>query len=372
VTDLAIFAATSGHSGVDRVLGNLVPAIAARGLAIDVLGIEGHGPHWPALPEGVRRVALGARHVNSAIPALVNYLRQQDPSALLTDKDRVNRAAIVARWLAGSRCRLGVRLGTTVSVNLASRGRFDRWLQTQSMRRLYPKADAVLVPSMGAAEDLARFAGLRRGHVRVVPSPIVTSQMAERARQPVDHPWFSDGGAPVILGVGELSERKDFATLVKAHAMLVKAHPCRLLILGEGRRRRELEDLATHLGTRALIDLPGFKSNPYPYMANAALFALSSRWEGMPVVLVEALALGTPAVACDCPSGPRELLQDGALGPLVPVGDVSALREALKQTLDHPRPRDQLIAGVQRYTADNSARAYLEALGFRVGTAGNG
>jgi len=363
--DLAVFAATSGHSGVDRVLRNLVPAIARLGLRVDVLGVEGHGPKFDVLPQGVRHLPLGARHVNSAIPALIRYLRRERPEALLCDKDRVNRAALIARRLAGAKTRVGVRLGTTVSVNLASRGAFERFVQRASMRWIYPLADAVLVPSVGAADDLAAYADLPRGRIHVVPSPIVTGQMRSKASEPLDHPWFAAGQPPVVLGVGELSERKDFATLLRAFAKLRTQVPCRLLILGEGRRRGELERLAAELGVADDVSLPGFCTNPYPYMARAAVFALASRWEGMPVVLIEALALGTPSVACDCPSGPREVLDGGRHGPLVPVGDVDALALGLQRQLDAPTPAEQSRGAVDGYTDEGSARAYLAALGFR-------
>ena len=364
-TDLAVFAATSGHSGVDRVLRNLVPAIARLGLRVDVLGVEGHGPKFDVMPDGVRYLPLGARHVNSAIPALIRYLRRERPEALLCDKDRVNRAALIARRLAGVKTRVGVRLGTTVSVNLASRGAFERLVQRTSMRWFYPAADAVLVPSAGAAEDLAVYAKLPRECIHVVPSPIVTAQMRSKAGEPLDHPWFAAGQPPIILGVGELSERKDFATLLRAFARLRGERACRLLILGEGRRRGELESLAAEFGIANDVALPGFCPNPYPYMAAAAVFALTSRWEGMPVVLVEALALGTPCVACDCPSGPGEVLDGGRHGPLVPMGDVDALVLGLRRQLDTPTPAEQSLAAVQGYTDEGSARAYLAALGFR-------
>jgi glycosyltransferase involved in cell wall biosynthesis len=363
--DLAVFAATSGHSGVDRVLRNLVPAIAGLGLRVDVLGVEGHGPSFEILPEGVRHLPLGSAHVATAIPGLLRYLRRERPTALLADKDRVNRAALLARWLARVPTRVGVRLGTTVSVNLASRGAFERRVQSASMRWLYPAADAILVPSTGAAEDLAVHAHLPRNRISVVPSPIVTPRMLALAAEAPAHPWFSDGGPPVILGVGELSERKDFATLVSAFARLRGRRPCRLVILGEGRRRGELEELAARLGVAADVALPGFVANPYPCMAHAAVFALASRWEGMPVVLIEALALGTPSVACDCPSGPREVLAGGAVGALVPVGDDAALADALAAQLDGPTPPERSRAAVQGYTDVGSARAYLAALGFK-------
>ena len=363
--DLAVFLATSGHSGVDRVFRNLVPEFARRGLHVDVLAIRGHGPHYGELPAGVRRIVFGADHVNTALPALWCYLRRERPQVLLTDKDRVNRTALIARRLARVPTRVGVRLGTTPSVNLANRGAVERWLQTASMRRLYRSADAVLVPSRGAAADLARLARLPPSLVHVVPSPVVGARMHALAGEPPDHPWFCDGGPAPILGVGELSERKDFATLLRAFARLRgERRTARLVVLGEGRRRAELEQLARTLGIADAVSLPGFVANPYCYMARAAAFALCSRWEGMPVVLIEALALGTPAVACDCPSGPREVLADGRYGPLVPIGDDAAFATALEGVLREPLPPALLQEAVRGYTVEASADAYLAALGL--------
>jgi glycosyltransferase involved in cell wall biosynthesis len=363
--DLAVFLATSGHSGVDRVFRNLVPEFARRGLRIDLLAIRHHGPDYGDLPAGVRRIAFGTSHVNTALPALWRYLRRKRPLVLLSDKDRVNRTALIARWLARVPTRVGVRLGTTASVNLANRGAVERWLQTASMRRLYRTADAVLVPSHGAAGDLSRLARLPPSLIHVVPSPVIGARMRALAAESPGHPWFADGGPAPILGVGELSERKDFATLVRAFARLRTDRPdARLVVLGEGRRRSELEQLARTLGIADAVSLPGFVDNPYCYMARAAAFALCSRWEGMPVVLIEALALGIPSVACDCPSGPREVLADGRYGPLVPVGDDVAVAAALADVLRAPLPKAELQEAVRGYTVEASADAYLAALGL--------
>ena len=361
--DLAVLAATSGHSGVDRVLRNLVPAIAAQGFRIDVLAIDRHGPYFDTLPMGVRRIALGTRHVNTALPALLRYLRASRPAALLSDKDRVNRLAIVGTRLAGVPTRVGVRLGTTVSVNLASRGWLERRLQLASMRHLYPWAHRVLVPSQGAAEDLAAVSGLAPSRIAVVPSPVITARLSMLAAEPVSHPFF-ETGEPVVIGVGELSERKDFATLLRAFARLNAQMPARLIVLGEGRRRAELTDLAASQGVSDRVSLPGFVANPYAWMARASVFALSSRWEGMPVVLIEALALGRPCVACDCPSGPREVLAGQVAGVLVPVGDDLAFADALARLLSQPPSSTACREAVIAFDEHASARAYLDALGF--------
>lgn len=362
--DIAVLLATSGHSGVDRVMGNLLAAWGEAGLAVDLLAIHGHGPHVDPLPPGLHRVPLPARHVDTALPALVRYLNAVRPPVLLTDKDRVNRMALLAAALAGGRTRVAVRLGTTVSANLARRGRLERAVQRASMRHLYPRAAAVLVPSQGAADDLAAFAGLTRERIAVVPSPVFGRRFEMLAAAPPERVPWSESAPPTVLGIGELCARKDFATLIRAFARLRAARPCRLVILGEGRQRAALEALVRELGLEADVRLPGFLANPYPHLTRAALFVLSSRCEGLPVALIEALACGTPAVSTDCPSGPRELLQGGRLGALVPVGDAEALAAAMAATLAAPPAADALRTAAAPYAVNAAAGAYLDALGL--------
>lgn len=361
---IAIFAATSGHSGVDRILTNLVEQWAAWGLQVDLLQVRRHGPQLSNPPPGVRCIDLGTRHVNSALPALVRYLRREQPTAMLSDKDRVNRIAVLARRLSGSRTRLAVRLGTTVSVNLASRGFIERWLQRASIRYLYRLADGIVVPSVGVATDLVQQLGVEPARIRVAHSPIVSARLEQLAQEPIEHPWLTAGALPVILGVGELGSRKDFATLIRAFALVRTEHPCRLLILGRGRQRERLLALASELGIADAVDLPGFIANPYPYMRQAAVFALSSRWEGLGIVLVEALACGTPAVSTDCPSGPREILGPCCPQALVPVGDHQALARVISETLAQPPAKTRLIERAQGFSIGASAQAYLAALGI--------
>jgi glycosyltransferase involved in cell wall biosynthesis len=361
---LAILAATSGHSGVDRVLRNLIEQFSGWGLSVDLLRVRRHGPVLVRPSRGVRVVDLGTSHVTSSLPGLIRYLREERPDGLLCDKDRVNRIAILARALAGVDTKLAVRLGTTVSANLAGRGRWERWLQRTSMRHLYPLADAVIVPSQGAADDLAEYSRLPRERITVVRSPIVTTALRQRALEPLDHPWFQDRRVPVILGAGELGYRKDFETLVRAFARVRRLRPCRLVILGRGRRRDALLQLGKDLGVSSDLDLPGFSANPYAYMDRARLFALSSRWEGMPVVLIEALATHTPVVATDCPSGPREILGEHPVGTLVPVADSIAFADALLEWLDRSPPAEAFEEAISDYRSEASALQYLACMGL--------
>ncbi len=361
---VAFFLATSGHSGVDRLMRNLIPAVARRGYAVDQLKVRRHGPDLGDAP-GVRIVDLGSAHVYSSLPAVIGYLRRERPVVLLSDKDKVNRSSVIARALSGAPTELVLRSGTTISVDLSHRGALDRWMQRNSMRWLYRKARAVVVPSHAAADDLVAYTGLPASLVQALPSPVVPAALLEREVPRPDHPWLEPGQPPVILGVGELSPRKDFATLLRAFAKLRgQGLACRLMILGRGSQRDALLAEAAALGVAEDVALPGFSSEVFAYMTHASAFVLCSRWEGMPVVLIEALGCGTPVIATDCPGGSRELLQDGALGPLLPMGDVDGLADALHTLLAQPKQSERNRAAARRYEIEGATTGYLRAMGL--------
>ncbi len=345
---------------------NLIPSLAQRGYEIDLLHVRRHGPTLDVIPDGVRVIDLGSRHVYPSLPALVKYLRRERPAIMLSDKDRVNRTALLAKFLARVNTRLVLSSGTTISIDLASRGVFERWLQRNSMGRLYPFADNIIVTSAGVADDMATYTGLARERISVVPSPVVHQDCFLRQQPRPDHPWFQPGQPPVVLGVGELGMRKDFQTMIRAFALLRAQRPARLVILGKGRQRDELLALAAELKVAEDVDLVGFQANPYGYMQHAALFAFTSRWEGLGFVLIEALALGTPVVSTDCPSGPSEILNGGEYGPLVAVGDHQAVAQAMAATLDNPLDPEVLQRAARPYEIEASASAYLRAFSLPV------
>ncbi|MBW9274685.1 MAG: glycosyltransferase [Candidatus Thiodiazotropha sp. (ex. Lucinisca nassula)] len=364
---IACFLATSGYSGVDRLAKNLLPGMAQAGHPVDLLKIGNHGPYLDTpLRENLQVIEFNARHVYTALPELLRYLKRVRPNVLLTDKDRVNRTAIFAQALSGAKTRLVVRSGTTVSANLASRGGFDRFVQRNSMRYLYRRADAILTPSKGAADDFASTIGIPRERISAVPSPLITPQFMRQLDEPLDHPWFGPGKPRVILGAGELCRRKDFTTLIRAFALLAENYDCRLLILGEGRARTRLEQEIDRLGLADRVSLPGFVANPYPYMKQSSLFVLSSLWEGMGNVLVEAMAAETPVVSTDCPSGPAELLGGLSGELLVAPGDAPGLAEAMARQLDNPLSKSELLAAVDSYRLESSVAGYLAAMGLPV------
>lgn len=347
------------------MLVNLMRGFVDLGRPVDLLLAGTDSPHLARLPTAVRRVDLGSRHTLTAAIGLARYLQRERPEALLAAKDRAGRAAVVARRLAGTNTPIVLRLGTNLSAAMAGRSALNRWLRYAPIRRLYPGINRIAAVSQGVAEDTALIAGYPQERISVIRNPVVTPELIRDAALPCPHLWLSerrDRQLPVIVGAGRLQRQKDFPTLIQAFARLRRTRPCRLLIIGEGRARTALEQQIARLGLGADVALPGFQTNPYPFLANADLFALASAWEGSPNVLTEAMALGTPVVATDCPSGPREILDGGRFGPLVPVGDAVAMCDAMLRTLNHPPDRQTLMAATGDYTQNISAAHYLALL----------
>jgi glycosyltransferase involved in cell wall biosynthesis len=224
----------------------------------------------------------------------------------------------------------------------------------------YPFADDIIAISKGVSEDLAEFCSVEENRIKVIYNPAITPAIADESEESISHQWFTAYTYPVILGVGRLMDQKDFSTLIKAFRQLLQKREARLVILGEGEKREELEELTQNLGIEEKVDIAGFKQNPFPYMKNADVFVLSSVWEGFGNVLVEAMACGTPVVSMDCPSGPAEILENGKYGPLVPPGDSEALVYAILDTLDSPIDSELLKERANDFEVEKISSEYEE------------
>lgn len=372
---LAVLISFSGQGGVERMVMNLVRQLALFSeLQIDLLLIRAQGPHLVDIPENINVIHLRARHTLTSIPELTRYIRRQRPDAMLVAKDRAGRAALTANALAKIvanhaqvkvNTRIVIRLGTNLSTALAQRSAFNRWLRTAPMRFLYPRAYKVIAVSEGVRQDTLLLARLSPDAVEVVRNPVITDAMLSGAGESNPHPWLA-GDTPVVLGVGRLSRQKDFPTLINAFAKARQSRDLRLIILGEGGDREALQQLINRLGIADAVAMPGFDANPYRWLSRADLFVLSSRWEGSPNALTEALALGVPSISTRCPSGPDETLAEGRYGTLLEMGDSDAMAEAMLATLVSPLPAATLKQAVSEYKDHISAQHYLRLLGLQA------
>ena len=296
------------------------------------------------------------------IDSLAAYLHKEQPEALLSGKTPANLVAIWAKRLAKTNTRIVLSERTHLSTGTQQSPKWRWRFMAPLIKEVYPQAERIVAVSRGVADDLATSTGLPRETIGTIYNPILTTEIAEKSQTPPSHPWLPSTTLPVILGVGRLVPQKDFSTLLKAFAHVQKKYPSRLLILGEGRERAKLQALTFKLGIEEVVSLPGFAPNPYAFMSRASVFVLSSAWEGLPNALIEALACGCPVVSTNCPSGPQEILDHGAFGPLVPVGDDQALAEAIIQTLEHPPNTDRLQSRAADFDIHTIAEQYLQAL----------
>ena len=362
---VALFMPSLAGGGAERVMVTLANAFAAHRLGVDLVLADARGELRDPVAPAVRVVDLEAGRVARSLVPLARYLRRERPRAMLSFLNHANVVAILARRLAAVPLRLAISERNHSSADTALSGGPRARLLLALMRLTYPWADRIVAVSHGVAEDLEARLRLPAGRVVTIRNPIVAPHLTTLADAPLDHPWLAPGSPPVILGVGRLSPQKDFATLIRAFRAVRARRPARLVILGEGEQRAELEALIAAEGLGADVALPGFEPNPLRYMRRAAMLALSSRHEGLPGALIEAMACGRPVVATDCPSGPAEILENGRWGRLVPVGDADAFAAAIEATLDDPAP-PAVAERAAAFGVEAALSAYLNVLSLEA------
>jgi glycosyltransferase involved in cell wall biosynthesis len=380
--------------GVQRMTMLLAEGLAAQGARVDLVVCDTQGELRNQIPSALHMVAL--EHANpiaarlavlradprgmaawlrplttikyssptlGCLPSLARYLRRARPDSLFSATSHLNIEAVLARRLAGVPTRLVISDRSHFSSGKPRKAWRQRHLAA-AMHRTYEQADAITAVSDGVADDIARSIGIARETITTLYNPTITPDFQARASQPIAHPWFADGAPPVLLAVGRTTFQKDFSTLLRAFARVRRDRPVRLAIIGEANAKQaaRLRDLAGELAVQEDFALLGYHPNPLPYMARAAAFVLSSRYEGFPNVLLEALACGTPVVSTDCPSGPSEILDGGAYGALVPVADDAALAAAIIATLADPPDRARLQARAAMFDYRTAIARYAAVL----------
>ena len=393
VRRIAILLPSLEGGGAERSMLNLATGLLARGREVDIVICKNKGAYLDEIPVGARRVVLacsgtlGARLFplvvrpdllwpmlrtvvlpkkvppeTARLRSLRNYFAAGEADALISALPYANLVALWAREAAGATLPVVVSERIALLTYCRSPDNFRKWrwrYLPELLKRSYDEADCIVSVSQSVGDELIDELGLDPGRMETIYNPVVDDSLAGKAAEPTEHPWFEQGQPPVILGVGRLTEQKGFANLIRAFALLRQSREARLVLLGEGRQRASLVQLAETLGISNDVDMPGFVDNPFKYMANASVTALSSRYEGLPGVLIQAMACGCPVVSTDCPGGSREILDNGRYGPLVAVNDPAALASALETTLQAPLGRDKLVQRAQAFSLDRSVDQYL-------------
>ena len=339
--------------GTDR---KLLRAIQRSGVQVEAMTVNPIGVARSWLVLGRKDLDLPVRRrlrVYAYATMIAQYVREARPHVLVSALPGADAAAVCAAELTNR----AVPVVVTVR-NVPEDYYAPEWLAAS--RTLYPLADAVVAVSRGVAESVQRSLRVDAGRVRAIYNPIPADSIRRLAQEEVTHPWFADGAPPVILSVGREAPSKDYPTLVEAFGLVRREVDSRLVILGKlsAPYRARLKSLARGHGVEGALGFVDFDENPYRYMRRAGLLALSSRSEGLPGVILEALACGTPVVSTDTPCGPREIL--GGWGDLPPVGDAPALARALVATLRGARPTEEALrARAADFSPEKAADAYV-------------
>jgi glycosyltransferase involved in cell wall biosynthesis len=358
--DLALLIPSYAGGGAERVALFLARTLAASGLHVDLVVACPHGELRDEPLPGVNKVELGAMTEILAAPAWVRYTRRVRPRCAMSMIHTANfSSALGARF--NSSVPIIVNLRIALHCDPRAQWWFRKWFGFGTERFLYKRAARVVGVSQGVADEAAQVFKLPPDKVLSIPNPR-RSRDASMQIASEHEAWFDK---PVILGVGRLAAQKDFATLLHAFAELTPGRALNLVILGKGPERTALETRARALGIADRVFFSGFVPNPEAYLRRARVFVLSSRNEGFPGALIEALEAGAAIVSTDCPFGPREVLDEGRWGRLVPVEDAPALATAVSAELEqtdvgHAARRQERAEWMQRYDPDVITNRYLE------------
>jgi len=358
---IAIFFHDFGIGGAERVMVQLAHGFMGIGYQVELVLACAEGLLLSEVPTEARIINLNSRKPFAMFMRLIKYLRTERPNALLSPFEVTSVIAILAKRISRVPTRVIVRISVHLSRN--KRTRLKKIIERVVVSMVYPLADGIIAVSRGVAEDLASYAGISFDCIKIIYNPVVSEQLLLAAEQPVNHPFFADGQSPVVLGVGRLTEQKDFSTLINAFDIIRRKIPSRLIILGDGEKRPVLEKLIRSSGLQDLVDLPGFELNPFAFMKRASVFVLSSKWEGLPGALIQALACDCPVVSTDCMSGPSEILRGGEYGHLVPIGDVEAIASAIGAVLQG-NIRKPPKSWLEQYTIDSVIPQYKAVFGI--------
>jgi len=358
---LSIFTPTL-DGGVGRVVATIASGLSALGFETTLLVPSWTGDFADTLPADIAVHSFDKTRTVSCLVPLAKYFQAAKPEVLLSVSFHANCVALLARAYArAGSIPLVISEHINLSQALGTLGLGKRFVMRVLVRTLYPRADARIAVSRGAADTMARYAGVLPQKVDVLYNPVALADVAEASRAEIFHPWFIAKEIPVLAAVGRLDAQKDYPTLLRACKDLMLSRPVRLIVCGDGPLRDSLSAYAHELGIADSVHFLGFVKNPFPYIRLCDAFVLSSAFEGLPTVLIEALAVGTPIMSTDCPDGPREILAGGRYGKLVPVGDHRALSLAIEETLEHPEAPDSREATLP-YEMQTACGKYAELI----------
>ena len=332
---ISVFIPSLRGGGVERVVVNLVNEFTNRGHKVDLLLVSFEGELANALPSNINIIDFNKKRVICCLPLLINYFISMRPTVLLSAMEHINLVAIMARYLSNVPVKIVISVHTNLTFEVVQRRSAFSKILLILLKIFYRYADEIISVTKKGVMDIRRVASIKERQIHSIYNPILTDLFFKQKEMPLKCHWITSKTDPILLSVGRLDPVKDFQTLIKAFAIVLESINCRLVILGEGEERNNLESLILKLGLEDNVLLPGFVKNPFSYMKYASVFVLSSLAEGFGNVLVEAMACELPVISTDCPTGPREILTKK--GALVPIKEIEIMAEQIIMVLSKPK-----------------------------------
>lgn len=363
---ICVAASVFSRTGVPLAQLRFARALAEKGHTVDFIvgGIDVRYPdtEYPVV-SGVNVIALDQTKVRNMLAPICSYLRKAKPDVIFSAEDHFNGVFLVAAIITGSKAKISGSSRVPPSDSYSNIIFSKRWFNKLFTRAVMWRANALTCVSDDMVDDYRHFFGMSTLHVGV-HNIIVDKQSKSRMLEPVEHEWMIGRDFPLLVAAGTLTTRKGFADLINAMSHVSRQKRARLLILGEGPLRKELQDQINSLGLSDIVRLHGLVDNPLKYFARSDIFVLSSYAEGLPNVLVEAMMCGCTPVATDCRTGPREVIDNDKYGYLVPVGDHLAMARAIESAIDKPVPKERIAEAIDSFTPDAVINRHFEILGL--------
>jgi glycosyltransferase involved in cell wall biosynthesis len=349
--------------GAERIVSLIARELAAKGYAVSIAGLLERT--CEATAPGTTTFALGARTVSAGVVPLFRLIQRERPTVVVSTLKHVSALVSLIQIASPIRFNHVIRVANTYSRELDSSGVLMKKLWLMLLRLSHARALRSICVSAGVQADLiANFAASAES-CRLVPNPVDVCALEELAQQPSKFLEQFPSDEKLLLSVGRMTPQKDFATLIDAFAIMQanSEGKCSLVILGDGPERAKLESQIERLGLRDRVYLAGRVRNPYPFYKRADVFVLSSRFEGLPNVILEALAFRLPVVSTDCESGPREIIHDSRLGAMVPVGDAASLAAAMVRSASLTKDDFRRTYVLEKYALNRTVDMYEGAIG---------
>jgi glycosyltransferase involved in cell wall biosynthesis len=346
--------------GAERMMVNTASELS-RSVQVSFLSLTGGTELKHELNDDVKLYSFEKKNALSSIPSILNFIKKEKPEVLISTQIHVNLIAVILKIFFGIKTKIVLREATSPGSHFRMYNNFRFRMVSVAVKWLYPKADAIVAICEAVKTDLVESSGIPASMISVIYNPVINERFSKSLEEEVAHPFFEEG-VPVFISVGRLAPAKNFSLLIQSFSLVLKKKDARLLIIGEGEERKNLEQQVSDLKLSEKISLPGVKVNPYPWMRKSNAYVLTSLYEGLPNALIEAMASGLQLISVDCPGGSREILEDGATGRLVNMNDPQALADTMLRVLESSVDKKVMLESAKRFEAGEIGKKYLSLI----------